>query len=67
MTNPKLRMDQYAFQRSVGMRQRAMITFASVMRPTLLISAIPPFAPDAPQNRVQLTGDIPSPVNPPSG
>lgn len=32
-----------------------------------LISAIPPADPDIQQNRIILTGDIPSPANPPSG
>lgn len=32
-----------------------------------LLSAIPPLDPDAPRERIRLTGEIPSPVNPPSG
>lgn len=32
-----------------------------------LLSAIPPLEPDAKPDRVQLTGEIPSPVNPPAG
>ncbi|MEM9450707.1 MAG: oligopeptide/dipeptide ABC transporter ATP-binding protein [Cyanobacteria bacterium P01_E01_bin.6] len=32
-----------------------------------LLSAIPPLDPDATRNRVRLTGEIPSPVTPPSG
>lgn len=32
-----------------------------------LLSAIPPLDPDAERNRIRLTGEIPSPVNPPSG
>ena len=32
-----------------------------------LLSAVPVPDPDAPRNRVILTGDVPSPINPPSG
>lgn len=32
-----------------------------------LLSAIPPLDPDAKQDRVKLTGEIPSPISPPSG
>ena len=32
-----------------------------------LLSAIPKPEPDAPRNRLPLTGDIPTPINPPSG
>jgi peptide/nickel transport system ATP-binding protein len=32
-----------------------------------LLSAVPVPDPDAPRNRVMLTGDVPSPINPPSG
>ncbi len=32
-----------------------------------LLSAVPVPDPDAPRNRMILTGDVPSPINPPSG
>ena len=32
-----------------------------------LLSAIPPLDPDADCDRIRLTGEIPSPVNPPTG
>ena len=32
-----------------------------------LLSAIPPLAPDASRDRIRLTGEIPSPITPPSG
>ena len=32
-----------------------------------LLSAIPPLDPDAERDRIRLTGEIPSPVNPPTG
>ena len=32
-----------------------------------LLSAVPVPDPDAPRNRVALTGDVPSPINPPTG
>jgi len=32
-----------------------------------LLSAIPPLDPDAKRSRIHLTGEIPSPANPPSG
>jgi oligopeptide/dipeptide ABC transporter ATP-binding protein len=32
-----------------------------------LISAIPPADPDIKQNRIMLSGEIPSPANPPAG
>ncbi len=46
MTNPDLRIDQYAFQFSGGMRQRAMIALALSMRPALLIADEPTTALD---------------------
>lgn len=43
--------------------------FANPMHPytKALLSAIPPLDPDAPQSRTRLVGEVPSPVNPPSG
>ena len=46
MTNPELRIDQYAFQLSGGIRQQAMLASTLVMRPAMLIADEPTTALD---------------------
>ena len=41
ISNPSVRVDQYSFEMSGGMRQRAMIAVALSMRPSLLIADEP--------------------------